>query len=150
MFRPLWEGWPLTPEDREDTKRTKYARRYAFMWRDSSGTYFAITPCQRFVKVGRSGNVITRIDACSELRRVERMLGAGRIYPIRVYPEWELERRCHDFLAPDRITGEWYRVGPRVRILIAKLDREFEPYDLRNEFALARGLRSPLHNQDAA
>jgi hypothetical protein len=55
-------------------------------------------------------------------------MGVGRVALFRVYGD-DVERWCHRFMAPDRLTvgsyREWYAVGPRFRVLVSMLDRRF-------------------------
>lgn len=127
MFAPLWHGEPLSPGDVRRQKRTHPCREHALMRRLGPGdwTYIAISPCQRFAKIGRSWNPVIRVREATKWRKVEGLLGIDRVYLTRVYEGGlELERECHAFLAPDRVASEWFRVGARFRILVARLDRE--------------------------
>jgi hypothetical protein len=97
--------------------------------RTGDGVYVAVTPCERFAKIGYASQPVLRVhESYDALRPFERENGLGRSVPVRVYDGgFDFERRCHDFLAPDRVKGEIYRVGPRLRILIARLDRGVTP-----------------------
>jgi hypothetical protein len=155
VFAPLWHGWPLTPEDREPTYRARkpLSRERALMDAisgDGCWTYVAISPCERYAKIGRSGNPVVRVREGFAFRAVERRLGIGRVYLVRAYG-LDIERECHDLLAPDQVHREWFRVGPRFRVLIARLDREFgPPADTREAFLLAHAGRIPNPQQHAA
>jgi len=138
-YDPLVQGWPITPAVRNETIRSKYPRQRALMLRFHFGrdywTYFAVSPCERYAKIGRSTNPVIRVHVGYDIKEVAQRLGAGEFHIIRIYGGGNgLEERCHDFAAPERIDGEYYRIGPRVRILIARLDREFGPVDLRDDF----------------
>lgn len=139
MFRPVWEGWPLAPGVRRRDRRSVSLRADA-AFREWSGpifTYFAMSPCGRYVKVGRSWNPIVRIREGTGWRETERRLGIGRVVPVRIYPD-DIEYECLRFLRRERVAGEWHYVGARCRILIARLDRKYDSPDLREQFASSR------------
>lgn len=148
MFAPIWQGWPLAEKQHGQRRRRKASQReHTAMYGLGSGVYVAISPCGRVAKVGFSWNPIIRVHEGTGWRPIEKRLGIGRVQLVRVYDgddaDFALEKECHRFLAPEAIpnANEWFRVGPRLRILIARLDRRFGGVDLRDDFAAA------LHHQ---
>lgn len=148
MFAPMWQGLPPA-RNRSPFVKTSASRREEFLtaWfnadRWSPKAYFAVSPCGRYVKVGCSRNPMRRVrGAAGVWREVEALLGIGHVYLFNAFDgAFEREREMKAFLAPDRVIGEWFRVGPRFRILCNRLSRErASQWCFRNAYCDAYGL----------
>jgi hypothetical protein len=144
MPAPLWQGWPVPTDKAHRHGRRSPMRgggRYDVCRRFFTGpprTYFAVSPCERYVKIGSSWSPCVRVREGTGYRKTERALGIGRVVLVRIFDAGrELELECHAFLAPDRVANEWFRVGPRFRVLLARLDREFGSPSLRGLYLRA-------------
>lgn len=129
MMQPLWWGEGV-PEGWRPRKNGESARQRALaqsMACNGEWTYIAVSPCGQYAKIGRSRVPLTRLSSGQDIRVFQRHFGIGRAVLVRAYPG-NLERTALAAVAPDRVGAsygrEWCRVGPRLRVLVARLDRE--------------------------